>query len=304
MENINNVAKYLQVTILEKILNNIPRKAKLEKIKIKGTIIYKTPEVAAEKYNISRCLYFDKYNEMVIKFSKKLEDKCSHCNLSSFYDNMKTLEVYDKTNNSVSLMLKLSKSLGGYSIIKNKIFLMNLKSYDEYETVLNHELLHLSGRKKTGNIYFHGFAQLDTETNKSYGTGLNEGYTELLNQRYFSKNDTQSYKRERECCEEIEKIVGQKKMEQLYFESDLYGLIEELSKYCTKEEAVNLIQKLTKLCLTSNRKKRQKIQDMILLEIDRIQRNKITKEIFEELKNEKSQLNETLTSDSSKKNQK
>jgi len=65
MEKINKVAKHLQCIFLEKILNNIPENIKLEKKEINGTIIYKSPEIIAEQYNISRCLYFDKYNEIV-----------------------------------------------------------------------------------------------------------------------------------------------------------------------------------------------------------------------------------------------
>lgn len=291
MEDLNKLAKYLQGTIIEKIINNIPRKAKLEKRKISGTTIYKSPEVAAEKYNISRCLYFDKYNEMVIKFSEKLDYNFPHCNLSSFYNNMKNVEVFDRIKNWESLMIKLRKSFGGYDTVENKIYLMNLKSYERFEKTLNHELLHLSTRKKIGNIILNGFSQLDKSSDNTFGNGLNEGYTEYLNQKYFSKIDTESYAKQRIYSQKIEKVVGSKKMEQLYFDSNLYGLIEELEKYCTKEEAVNLISKIDSYYLTTSKKRYQKIDAEILNIIDRIHRNKMTKEMIEKENDEEDQLN-------------
>lgn len=241
MENINRLAKYLQATILEKILNNISENVKLEKKEISGTIIYKSPEVECEKYNISRCLYFDKYNEIVIKFSKKLEDSFPHCNLSSFYTNMLTAEIKDKIEDSETLKRKIKENVAAfYHPTENYLQLFTFESYIHS---LFHELLHLSSRRKIGKIALVGFAQL-TSNKKTVGVYLNEGYTEYLNQKYISKKELRHYNEARIFAQGIEKIVGSKKMEELYFDADLLGLINELGKYYPKEEVVKLINKI------------------------------------------------------------
>lgn len=243
MDIINNIVNYLQYLSLEKILNNIPKKSKLNKTKINGTVIYKSPEVAAEKYNISRCLYFDRYNEVVIEFTKKLESNFSHCNLSSFYKNIETAEIKDKVEDLYTLKFKLEnrETKAFYNLSENKIQLITLESYI-YN--LYHELLHLSSRKKRGKLLCEGFFQFDLFYCSEIGRYLNEGYTEYLNQKYFSKKETSIYNYAKLFAEGIEMIVGSKKMEALYFDANLLGLIECLGKYCKKEEAVDLIKKI------------------------------------------------------------
>ena len=106
MDKISKFSKKLQNLILQKILDNIPKNLKLEQKEINGTIIYKSPDVEAEKYNISRCLFFDRYNDVIIEFTKKLEENFSHCNLSSFYHNMETLEIKDKVEDLITISIK------------------------------------------------------------------------------------------------------------------------------------------------------------------------------------------------------
>lgn len=276
MENINNVAKYLQATILEKILNNIPENAKLEKKEISGLIIYKSPEVECEKFNISRCLYFDKYNEIIIKFTKMLEYNFPHCNLSSFYSNMLTAEIKDKIEDSETLKQKI-KSAASYSPTENYIQLFTFESYIHS---LFHELLHLSSRKKIGKIALVGFAQL-TSNNKTVGLYLNEGYTEYLNQKYISKKELRHYNEARIFAQGIEKIVGSKKMEELYFDADLLGLINELGKYYPKEEVVKLINKIDSYYMQfhNNSDEINKTYEEIVTTIANIHRIKLSKDL-------------------------
>lgn len=69
------------------------------------------------------------------------------------------------------------------------------------------------------------------------GIGLNEGYTEVLSNRYVvdkklivNGKDT-GYKYQRAVAELVELIVGRDKMINMYFHGDLEGLIKELSRY-------------------------------------------------------------------------
>lgn len=239
MENANNIAKNLQVYLLENILNNIPKNAKLEKKKINGTIIYESPEVKAEKYNISRCFYFDKYDEIVNDFSRILETKLGHCNLSAFYKNMETAKIKDKIEDLADLIIfKFRRINGGYDSYENKILLCKL---EQFKNTLRHELLHLASTKKKGSINFCGFW---VKNLKVIGFYLNEGYTEYLNCKYFSSGLPEVYIKEVEIARRIERIVGSTKMEQLYFDANLLGLIEYLAEYSSKEEVINLIKKI------------------------------------------------------------
>lgn len=285
MKSINNLAKKLQNIIFQNILDNIPKNLKLKKKKINGTIIYKSPEVEAEKYNISRCLFFDKHNDVIIEFTKKLEENFSHCNLSSFYHNMETLEIKDKAEELKTLIKKiLIQNMNGfYNIEENKIQLLKIKSKKHYKNMLMHELLHLSTSKIIGNIQFSGFDQYNEKTNSKIGTYLNEGYTEHLNQEYFIKAERNTYKLSKDFARAIERIVGAKKMQELYFNSDLYGLIEELEKYCRKEAIFNLINKIDYYCeqYYMHGYNNNKIYEEILSMIANIYRTKLSIDLSE-----------------------
>lgn len=281
MEKINKVAKHLQCLFFKKILNNISENIKLEKKEINGTIIYKSPEVIAEQYNISRCLYFDKYNEIVIEFTKKLEDNFSHCNLSSFYKNMETAEIKDKIEDFETLLQKFKYKNANalYDTNKNRIQLISLHNLS---CTLSHELLHLSSRKKRNEIILSGFEQKDVRNNTTIGYYLNEGYTEYLNQKYFSKKDRNVYKYAQLFAQGIEMIVGSKKMEVLYFDANLLDLIDELGKYCPKEEAILLIKKIDYFYeWLLNNKESSKIYEEILTMIANIHRTKLKQELTE-----------------------
>ena len=76
------------------------------------------------------------------------------------------------------------------------------------------------------------------------GTGLNEGYTQVLNERYFYSKGTYigCYSLFVRFASYLEVLVGQEKMESLYFKADLEGLIQELEKYASRDEVLRLIK--------------------------------------------------------------
>lgn len=112
---------------------------------------------------------------------------------------------------------------------------------NDKEKSISHELLHLSSTIINGKIKYAGFNQSSRDFD--IGDGINEGYTSLLDKRYFNTN-TDSYNLYQQLVLLIEKIIGQEKMTKMYFEADLYGLIEELSKYCYKDTAYELIKNI------------------------------------------------------------
>lgn len=95
--------------------------------------------------------------------------------------------------------------------------------------------------------------------NSSIGLGINEGYTDLLNERIFNvKNNGGLYEMYKIVSEMLENVVGKDKMTQLYFTANLKGLVLEMSKYISQHETKKFIINLDLMVKTPN-----KINDII-----------------------------------------
>ena len=123
---------------------------------------------------------------------------------------------------------------GVYNCVHNKIDIY----FDKDNKVLNHELLHAASSSK--NSIKSGFTDFIPSVG-IIGEGLNEGYTELLNQRIFnSKHDSYYYLSL--FAEQIELFYDDKeKMMKDYFQADLNSLIKQLSQNMSIEEAIDII---------------------------------------------------------------
>jgi len=111
-----------------------------------------------------------------------------------------------------------------YDFISNEI---NINSKC-IQSDLYHELFHLASSKRNET----GFMICDKKDCHNFG--LNEGYTDLLAQRYF--NEESFYNNEKNIAYLLEKIVTNKKMEELYYNADTDGLISELENYTSKND--------------------------------------------------------------------
>lgn len=166
-----------------------------------------------------------------------------HIDLTALYDNFQDFGIelcQTKKQNDVK---------GIHSFINNKILVADNEVFEES---LFHELLHLSSSRHVGKWFFAGFRLIETkiEDDKLYvinsiGIGLNEGYTELLNRRYF--HSKRAYPEFVRIAKMVENIVGQARMESLYFKSDLCSLVQDLSAYGNLEKAIALIKKIDHL---------------------------------------------------------
>lgn len=119
------------------------------------------------------------------------------------------------------------------SDIKNKTVFFTI---DGFKTT-KHELFHLSTNDgdKSG-FYINNYAR-----------ALNEGYTQILAERYFAEGIGKTYLFEVMFVKIIEQLVGQDKMEKYYFDLDLVSLINDLSKYESEQNIVNFIENLDNL---------------------------------------------------------
>lgn len=217
------------------------------------------------EYDIKLCTELGKYYYILERFEEILKTKLTHCNSSSFYANIETLK-FKIRNNLLDILYRLTNvGLNGiYNEVENKIkiYERKIKNKDDIpefirirnEDTINHELLHMASRKKQGNTIYCGFHINDPKF--SFGCGLNEGYTEYLNLKYFSDMIiVKSYPKEMILATGIERIIGREKMEQLYFEADIANLIKELEKYTTRENAISIIHQIDNLCESNGTKK-------------------------------------------------
>ncbi len=266
-ENLDNINEFL----IRIISTKKSKKIKIKKSKKTGTILI-SPIILEKESNFNKTLTYEEYNDGILEFENILRENFrDHCNLSSFYRNIKKLVINDNKNNFISKVKKLfriSKD-GNFFPKTNKIELADETVNKE---TLFHELLHLSSTKKTEEeTIFSGFCQIKGRS--TIGIYLNEGYTEYLNCKYFSKNENSVYyKDHRTIARGIEDIIGEKEMERLYFDSDLKGLIIALSKYANEEEIMTIIRKMD--ILANNPSKVKKLYSEIRTDISKL---KITK---------------------------
>lgn len=183
-----------------------------------------------------------KLSKDILKFKNTLEDNIDNESLNNLYNNLKTLKVEEHTIFFRNLLLQMVG--GSYVPRKNKIKTLKFIK----DNVINHELLHMASTAYNvkEKKYLCGFAQYSPHYTKRFGIGLNEGYTELLNERYFGKNDKCSkvYKLCQFYSKMLEEIIGQEKMTNAYLNGDLPNLIKELKKYDNKENIVKFIKNL------------------------------------------------------------
>ena len=142
-----------------------------------------------------------------------------------YYDN-KTQKKYNQGKTTTS---------ASFDVILGKLYIRLMRG--KYIKNIYHELSHLSSYFKKGDIAYHGFRQMDTNTGYSIGVGINEGFTEVINRTYFEK-DSHSYEVAYTIAERHSKIIGLEKMETLYFNADLKGLVDEIMKCGVSKEEV------------------------------------------------------------------
>ncbi len=241
-EDIGNIANKI---FFNSLVNLIPLNAKINRKAIEGTIQIKLPKREEHKLSTDESLNFDENNQIIETFIHNLEENLSHCDLSTFYENIKKLRIINKEK---TIRERLGEILsincaGYYCLGTNEIRIYpdkELKAQCLTDNTITHELLHLASARSIKGLHLSGFKRDDY--NIIFGVGLNEGYTEILNRRYFSNHPIGSYTELQPLAVSIENLVGKRKMEQSYFSNDLDGLITELEKYTSRQEVIKLIQ--------------------------------------------------------------
>lgn len=200
-----------------------------------------------EVINSKTIIYNKKIRKEVEVFTKKLVTTLPEKCLINFYKNINDLKVLINR----TFTKNFSNSLGYYNHHKNTIFLN-----ENVDDTIYHELMHLSSNYLNNNQEYNcGFMFENKSSNIGYG--LNEGYTEYQTNKIIN-TEPDSYIFETIVAKYLEKIVGEDKMQELYFNADLYGLYKELLKYSTKIQINNFLNRLdyytTRGSLVSNYK--------------------------------------------------
>lgn len=197
--------------------------------------IFVWPRPIIKSYKLTKEDYFDiknkTYGKEIIEFKETLFKTFNIEDLNILKSNIKYLDIKEK-NSFLKLKCK-NITAGKYKPKENKISI--LKEFKNQ--ALNHELFHMATTiydEETKKI-FSGFMQINLENKKKFGIGLNEGYTDYLTYKYFKNNNFESASLSYKICtfyaEKLEQIIGKEKMQSLYLNADLHGLITILLKY-------------------------------------------------------------------------
>ena len=195
-------------------------------------LIYSYSNIDIENFASQR------FGEAVIEFAKLIMAKFPEKDLVNFYNNINELKIAPKKFGFQNLVLKTT-TMGTYDAKNNKIQVEG----DDYTEAIYHELFHMASSTYKDGVRYSGFKQYSSKHGVNLGTGLNEGYTQLLTERYFGYIEEVRgiYKFEVHITDKLEKIVGKEKMESLYLNADLLGLINELKNYASEEEIMKFI---------------------------------------------------------------
>ena len=192
----------------------------------------------------------EKYKSYIKEFVKKTS---TNFNFRNPNEKLKTLDLKQKT---ILQTLLFPTSEAYYNDLNNKIY-----AGKRIEDSIYHELFHVFTTYKE-NIFstVSGFNYINIHTD--IARRLNEGYTDLLANRYF--DSVVSYMIEANIVRKTELILGEENMQDLYASNNLYAIIKSLSKFSSEEEAIAFINSVDKLGIYRNNIKRS-IQIMNIL---------------------------------------
>ena len=182
-----------------------------------------------------------RYGNEIINFYNTVVSNLKIYNLEDLIYNLNTLKIVTMPTNFKEINFKNKK---GHSCVydsdKNRLLVLN-DNIDSFH--IYHELFHLLSTYHEKDIVCSGLSQYNKNNNMSLGNGINEGYTQLLKERYFGiDNDEKNYySLEKHIVKHLEIIVGQRAMEKRYVNGDLKDFILLFKKYCDMKDFVDFI---------------------------------------------------------------
>ena len=191
------------------------------------------PEKLKTEIKESKQIKKEIFKDATLEFTELMLKSFPPYVLDNFYRNIKDIKIMDSYKQSIM------GPLGVYNCEKNRI-----KIFDY--SALFHELFHMASSyyDKDEDIVYCGFSI--SINNEVIGNGINEGYTELLTQRYLGNkhNLKKTYFFEVKVATLLEKIVGTEQMEEYYLMASRTNLIEDLKMYTDEKKVINFLVKL------------------------------------------------------------
>ena len=196
-------------------------------------------EVENQKYFPKEISYPKELKEIVIEFKNYIEPE----NFTICSQRLKNLKI-----NYINILKDIKKYLqnfceneGSYTPQNNTIDIY--KKFSK-KSVLSHEFLHMASTNNQSS----GFCTLLKDT--WIGDGLDEGYTELLNQRIFKAKKT-SYTYNVEIVKLLELLFdNSKEMEYAYFHNNIFIVYKTFLKFGNKKDFFTILQNLDNLIET------------------------------------------------------
>ena len=197
------------------------------------------------------------YAKVYETFGRKIESEIPREDLDHYYRNFATLkEAQTPTKYFFKRLLEGNIVGATYQADKNAVDFETLPLF-KYMGTINHELLHAATTyyDRENNIVYCGFEQVfvnkdDKKKNEAYGIGINEGYTQYLNNKLFPNGVAGKliYPEQQTIAKALEYVVGEEKMRSLYFRADFKGLADILEQYVSREELYRFINVTDVMC--------------------------------------------------------
>jgi hypothetical protein len=137
-------------------------------------------------------------------------------------------------------------AVGGYNTFTNEIMMVKNRHFMDYIT---HEFFHMSSTVRDDKKIYCGLMQQNADV--GIGIGLTEGYTQLLNERYFEditptkkEHDVIVYPVTKKIAGWVEDIVGREFMEDCYIRADLDKLTMKLCEYVDDYKVLQFLRDL------------------------------------------------------------
>lgn len=286
-------AKILKAYFQNLVNEKLPPLLKLKTPSRIGIVKRISPDIKSGIYDINLLYSAKEYEPIITRFKDVMDHKLLHCNNSAFYNNIEELSVKTIGKNTPPFSLARTHYNSDY----NKITLNSLEyqdkelTEDDYqrkiENAFTTELIHLATSYTRGVLTSTGFQQTIPGVQK-VGMGLNDGYIELINRRYFQTEQQRNTTETNGICEEqqkfaygIEKLIGRKTMEQLFFNADLDGLVTEIERYSDRNTAIDIIRKIDEFHLSTERITKDKLSAEIKITLANLIQKRINKTYHE-----------------------
>lgn len=227
--NINELFEPLVKGTMLSYINDKTKKFKLNKKQKETTLEAHFINLFLEENNALKKDVRRKYKNIIKEFIILVHDEFPYAQ-EVLENKLQNLKIYMKKSSA-------GDNIGGLYVHNYNIILLSNDSNLDHKlkrTTLTHELFHMAS---TGFV----------DDNYKTGDGINEGYTEYLNSKYFNNKNATGYFFLVLYAEILDDIIGSKILEEIYFKTGINGLRKYLSNYMSEEEINDFINNFDSL---------------------------------------------------------